>query len=184
MVVSCLFGQFNLFYFLARSTDGLQISWLNFHFSTQTRETCKNHDSKPPTKDGYLYKNQNIFLLILYTIWFSCVYKSAANRYIKSHIFCNTENLQIREQIKEREQQIEDNKYKYWNIYKARTSKVFSKREQHKPRGRLKERIEGIPLQLPKTEQNPLPADCGHPLRRGTNTSKKWVNCRINCICS
>jgi hypothetical protein len=31
-----------------------------------------------------------------------------------------------------------------------------------------KKRINGIPLQLPKIEQNQLPADCGHPLRRGT----------------
>lgn len=32
----------------------------------------------------------------------------------------------------------------------------------------VRERIEGIPLQLPKTEQNQLPADCGHPLTRHT----------------
>lgn len=30
---------------------------------------------------------------------------------------------------------------------------------------RLQERKKGIPLQLPKIEQNQLPADCGHPLR-------------------
>lgn len=32
----------------------------------------------------------------------------------------------------------------------------------------VRERIEGIPLQLPKTEQNQLPADCGHPLTKHT----------------
>ena len=30
---------------------------------------------------------------------------------------------------------------------------------------RLHERKKGIPLQLPKIEQNQLPADCGHPLK-------------------
>jgi hypothetical protein len=43
---------------------------------------------------------------------------------------------------------------------------------------RAKKRINGIPLQLPKIEQNQLPADCGHPLRRRTNTTKKRVNCQ------
>lgn len=45
-------------------------------------------------------------------------------------------------------------------------------------------RIKGIPSQLPKTEQNQLPADCGHPLRRGTHTSKKGSIVEQNCICS
>ena len=44
--------------------------------------------------------------------------------------------------------------------------------------GRQEERIEIIPLQLPKTEKNQLSADCGHPLRRSTNTIKKRINCR------
>lgn len=45
-------------------------------------------------------------------------------------------------------------------------------------RGWKEERIDIIPLQLPKTEQNQQPADCGHPLRRSTNTSKKRINSR------
>ena len=40
--------------------------------------------------------------------------------------------------------------------------------------------IEDLPSQLPKIEQNQLPADCGHPLKTARNTSSKQVSYQIH----
>lgn len=70
-------------------------------------------------------------------------------------------------------------------MYKTRNGTFYSKKQTPKKQNNENrnarrdcedERSGGIPLQLPKTEQSQLPADCGHPLRRSTHTSNKWVN--------
>lgn len=63
-------------------------------------------------------------------------------------------------------------------------SKDIGKSEHIYSQSLSQERSEGIPLQLPKIEQNQLPADCGHPLRRSTHTSTKGSIAAQNCICS